>query len=92
MRLPINNNASIIIEYAGINRLVQVKQVDVVLVNDLLYYPNLYSLSNLDYYAVRQSLNRLAMMYSSFVVVANKVSPSRCLSFTYNLYSALLYV
>ncbi|KAF2624456.1 carbohydrate-binding module family 32 protein [Macroventuria anomochaeta] len=92
MRLPINENAGIIVEYAGMNGSVQVKQADVVLVDDLLHYPNPYSLSNLDYYAAKQSLDGPAMTYSSFAVVANEVSPSGCSSFTYNLYSALPYV
>lgn len=86
MRLPVNDNAGIIVEYAGMNGSVQVKQADVVLVDDLLHYPNPYSLSNLDYYAARQSLDGPAMTYSSFAVVANEVSPSGCSSFTYDLY------
>jgi trehalose/maltose hydrolase-like predicted phosphorylase len=92
MRLPINKDAGIIVEYAGMNGSVQVKQADVVLVDDLLHYPNPYSLSNLDYYAAKQSLDGPAMTYSSFAVVANEVSPSGCSSFTYNLYSASPYI
>ena len=92
MQLPVNENARIIVEYAGMNGSVEVKQADVVLVDDLLHYPNPYSLSNLDYYAAKQSLDGPAMTYSSFAVVANEVSPSGCSSFTYNLYSASPYV
>jgi trehalose/maltose hydrolase-like predicted phosphorylase len=92
MRLPVNEKAGIIVEYAGMNGSVQVKQADVVLVDDLLHYPNPYSLSNLDYYAAKQSLDGPAMTYSSFAVIANEVSPSGCSSFTYNLYSASPYV
>jgi trehalose/maltose hydrolase-like predicted phosphorylase len=92
MRLPVNENAGIIVEYAGMNGSVEVKQADVVLVDDLLHYPNPYSLSNLDYYAAKQSLDGPAMTYSSFAVVANEVSPSGCSSFTYNMYSSSPYV
>lgn len=92
MRLPINENAGIIVAYTGMNGSVEVKQVDVVLVDHLLHYPNPYSLSNLDYYAAKQSLDGPAMTYSSFAVVANEVSPSGCSSSTYNLYSASPYV
>lgn len=91
MRLPVNEYAGIIVEYAGMNGSVEVKQADVVLIDDLLHYPNPYSLSNLDYYAAKQSLDGPAMTYSSFAVVANEVSPSGCSSFTYNLYSSSPY-
>ncbi|KAH7380120.1 glycosyl hydrolase family 65 central catalytic domain-containing protein [Pyrenochaeta sp. MPI-SDFR-AT-0127] len=91
MRLPINENAGIIVEYTGMNGSVEVKQADVVLVDDLLHYPNPYSLANLDYYAAKQSLDGPAMTYSSFAVVANEVSPSGCSSFTYDLYSSSPY-
>lgn len=92
MQLPINEEAGIIVEYTGMNGSVQVKQADVVLVDDLLHYPNPYSMANLDYYAAKQSLDGPAMTYSSFAVVANEVSPAGCSSFTYNLYSSLPYV
>ncbi|KAI9871091.1 MAG: hypothetical protein M1823_008549, partial [Watsoniomyces obsoletus] len=91
MRLPINDNAGIIVEYTGMNGSVEVKQADVVLVDDLLHYPNPYSLANLDYYAAKQSLDGPAMTYSSFAVVANEVSPSGCSSYTYGLYSSSPY-
>ncbi|KAI4945609.1 hypothetical protein J4E91_007952 [Alternaria rosae] len=92
MRIPINEDAGIIVEYTGMNGSVAVKQADVVLVDDLLHYPNPYSLANLDYYAAKQSLDGPAMTYSSFAVVANEVSPSGCSSFTYDVYSSSPYV
>ncbi|OAL49476.1 hypothetical protein IQ07DRAFT_600495 [Pyrenochaeta sp. DS3sAY3a] len=92
MRLPVNENAGIIVEYTGMNGSVEVKQADVVLVDDLLHYPNPYSLANLDYYAAKQSLDGPAMTYSSFAVVANEVSPSGCSSYTYDIYSSSPYV
>ncbi|KAF1947888.1 hypothetical protein EJ02DRAFT_449361 [Clathrospora elynae] len=92
MRLPINEKAGIIVEYTGMNGSVAVKQADVVLVDDILHYPNPYSLANLDYYAAKQSLDGPAMTYSSFSVVANEVSPSGCSSFTYHVYSSSPYV
>ncbi|KAF2033676.1 hypothetical protein EK21DRAFT_58336 [Setomelanomma holmii] len=91
MRLPVNDQAGIIVEYTGMNGSVEVKQADVVLVDDLLHYPNSYSLANLDYYAAKQSLDGPAMTYSSFAVVANEVSPSGCSSYTYDLYSSSPY-
>jgi trehalose/maltose hydrolase-like predicted phosphorylase len=91
MKLPVNENVGIIVEYTGMNGSVEVKQADVVLVDDLLHYPNPYSLANLDYYAAKQSLDGPAMTYSSFAVVANEVSPSGCSSLTYNLYSSAPY-
>jgi trehalose/maltose hydrolase-like predicted phosphorylase len=91
MKLPINDKAGIIVEYTGMNGSVEVKQADVVLVDDLLHYPNPYSLNNLDYYAGKQSLDGPAMTYSSFAVVANEVSPSGCSALTYNLYSSSPY-
>lgn len=91
MRLPVNDNAGIIVEYAGMNGSVQVKQADVVLVDDLLHYPNPYSLADLDYYAAKQSLDGPAMTYSSFAVVANEVSPSGCSAYTYDIYSSSPY-
>ncbi|KAH8732511.1 acid trehalase [Phaeosphaeriaceae sp. PMI808] len=92
MRLPVNEEAGIIIEYSGMNGSVEVKQADVVLVDDLLHYsPNPYGLANLDYYAAKQSLDGPAMTYSSFAVVANEVSPSGCSSYTYDIYSSSPY-
>lgn len=92
MQLPINAKADIVVEYEGMNGTVTVKQADVVLIDDLLHYPNPYSLANLDYYAAKQSLDGPAMTYSSFSVVANLVSPSGCSSFTYDLYSSSPYI
>jgi trehalose/maltose hydrolase-like predicted phosphorylase len=91
MQLPIHEDANIIVEYTGMNGSVTVKQADVILIDDLLHYPNSYGLSNLDYYAAKQSLDGPAMTYSSFAVVANEVSPSGCSSFTYDKYSSSPY-
>ncbi|KAF2133356.1 carbohydrate-binding module family 32 protein [Dothidotthia symphoricarpi CBS 119687] len=92
MQLPVNRQADIVVEYEGMNGTVMVKQADVVLIDDLLHYPNPYSLANLDYYAAKQSLDGPAMTYSSFSVVANQVSPSGCSSYTYDLYSSSPYI
>lgn len=91
MQLPVNDRVGIIVEYTGMNGSVEVKQADVVLVDDLLHYPNPYSLTNLDYYAAKQSLDGPAMTYSSFAVVANEVSPSGCSALSYHLYSSSPY-
>lgn len=73
------------------NGTISVKQADVVLVDDLLDYPNTYTLSDLDYYASRQSLNGPGMTYGVFSIIANEVSPSGCSSYTYDLYSSMPY-
>lgn len=92
MQVPINEDAQIIVEYDGMNGTIAVKQADVILIDDLLHYPNPYSLADLDYYAAKQSLDGRAMTYSSFAVVANEVSPSGCSSYTYDIYSSAPYV
>lgn len=83
--IPVDTGADIIIEYQSMNGTVSVKQADVILIDDLLDYPNNYSLSDLDYYAGKQSLDGPGMTYSSFGIVANEISPSGCSSYTYHL-------
>lgn len=46
--IPVNEEANIILEYDTMNGTVNVKQADVVLVDDFLDFPNPYSLSDLD--------------------------------------------
>ncbi|KAF2191245.1 carbohydrate-binding module family 32 protein [Zopfia rhizophila CBS 207.26] len=91
LRLPVNEEAGIILEYDAMNGSISVKQADVVLIDDLLHYDNPYSLSNLDYYAAKQSLNGPGMTYGVFSIVANEISPSGCSSYTYDLYSSQPY-
>jgi len=89
--VPVYDPANIILEYQTMNNTVSVKQADVVLVDDFLDYPNKESLSDLDYYAGKQSLNGPGMTYGVFSIVANDISPSGCSSYTYDLYGALPY-
>jgi trehalose/maltose hydrolase-like predicted phosphorylase len=92
MRLPVNQDAQIILEYQNMQGTISVKQADVILIDDLLHYENDYSLSDLDYYAAKQSLNGPGMTYAAFSIVANEISPSGCSSYTYDLYSSQPYV
>ena len=85
INIPVDQDAGIILEYAAMNNSIQVKQADVVLVDDFLDYPNPYSLSDLDYYAGKQSPNGPGMTYGVFSIIANEISPSGCSAYTYNL-------
>lgn len=90
--IPTNDEANIILEYGTMNGTISVKQADVILVDDFLDFPNPYSLSDLDYYAGKQSLNGPGMTYGVFSIVANEISPSGCSSYTYDLYGSLPYI
>lgn len=91
MRLPVHEEAGIVMEYASMNGSAVVKQADVVLIDDLLNYKNPYSLVDLDYYANKQSADGPGMTYAAFSIVANDISPSGCSSYTYNHYSSQPY-
>lgn len=91
-----NSDADILLEYTGMNGTVDVKQADVVLVTyPLSYNRQNYSatdsLSDLDYYASKQSDDGPGMTYSVFSIVANEVSPSGCSAYTYQQYSTQPY-
>jgi trehalose/maltose hydrolase-like predicted phosphorylase len=92
IEVPVNQAANIILEYQAMNNSVAVKQADVILVDDFLDFPNPYSLSDLDYYAGKQSPNGPGMTYGVFSIVANEISPSGCSSYTYDLASSQPYV
>lgn len=92
INIPINEDADIILEYQAMNGSIEVKQADVVLVDDFLEFPNPYSLNNLDYYAGKQSLDGPGMTYGVFSIVANRVSPSGCSAYTYDIYGSYPYV
>lgn len=91
INIPVYEPANIILEYQTMNGSISVKQADVVLIDDFLDYPNPYSLSNLDYYAGKQTLNGPGMTYGVFSVVASEVSPSGCSAYTYDLYGSQPY-
>lgn len=92
MNIPVDDQANLILEYTAMNGSISVKQADVVLVDDFLNYPNPYSLSNLDYYAGKQSVNGPGMTYGVFSIVANAHSPSGCSAYTYGIYASHPYV
>lgn len=92
INIPIDEDAELILEYTNMNGSISVKQADVVLVDDFLNYPNEYSLSDLDYYAGKQSPNGPGMTYGVFSIVANAFSPSGCSSYTYDVYASHPYV
>lgn len=91
VNIPVYEPANIILEYQTMNGSISVKQADVVLVDDFLEYPNPYSLSNLDYYAGKQTLNGPGMTYGVFSIVASEISPSGCSAYTYDLYGSQPY-
>jgi len=87
-----DESANILLEYTGMNGSIEVKQADVVLVTyPLSYTGENYtandSLSDLDYYAAKQSQDGPGMTYAIFSIVANEVSPSGCSAYTYAVYS-----
>lgn len=92
MEIPADEAANLILEYTTMNGSIAVKQADVVLIDDFLNYPNEYTLSDLDYYAGKQSDIGPGMTYGVFSIVANAFSPSGCSSWTYGVYSSHPYV
>lgn len=87
-----DTSADITLEYTGMNGSVLVKQADVVLnTYPLRYsshnYSSADSLSDLDYYAAKQSPDGPGMTYAIFSIVASEVSPSGCASYTYQQYA-----
>lgn len=90
--VPVNEDAGIILEYQAQNGSIEVKQADVVLIDDFLDYPNPYTLADLDYYAAKQSPDGPAMTWGVFSIVANEASPSGCASYTYDLYGSTPYL
>ena len=92
-----NSDANIILEYTGMNGTVSVKQADVVLVTYPLSYSGQNyttekSLSDLNYYANKQSPDGPGMTYGIFSIVANEASLSGCSAYTYQQYSTHPYV
>ena len=92
-----DEKADIILEYSTMNGSIEVKQADVVLNTFPLgytgeNYTQQSSLSDLDYYASKQSPNGPGMTYAIFSIVANEVSPSGCSAYTYQQYSERPYM
>jgi trehalose/maltose hydrolase-like predicted phosphorylase len=88
---PVAPDAPITLEYADMNGTISVKQADIVLIPDFLNLKTGRELSDLDYYAGRQSQNGPGMTFGVFSVVANEFSPSGCSSYTYDLYGSQPY-
>lgn len=90
-RSSIGSQGTIIDEYTGMNGSIEVKQADVVLDTFPLNYRQNYtaadSLSDLIYYAGKQSLNGPGMTYAIFSIVASAVATSGCSAYTYQQYS-----
>jgi trehalose/maltose hydrolase-like predicted phosphorylase len=80
IHLPVDFKTGIILEYEKMNASKEIKQADVVLIDDFLHWHHPGSLKSLDYYAARQSEFGPGMTYSAFSIVANKLSPSGCSS------------
>ncbi|RMZ37786.1 hypothetical protein AFCA_005484 [Aspergillus flavus] len=82
---------NVTLEYTSMNGTAVVKQADVVLVTYPLAYESNYTaemaLSDLDYYANKQSADGPAMTWAIFSIVASDVSPSGCSAWTYHQYS-----
>ncbi|KAL4757319.1 alpha,alpha-trehalase treA [Aspergillus foveolatus] len=78
------------LEYTTMNGTAAVKQADIVLVTYPLVYDNYTAetaLTDLDYYANRQSADGPAMTWAIFSIAAGAVSPSGCSAYTYHQYS-----
>ncbi|KAL4926732.1 alpha,alpha-trehalase treA [Aspergillus undulatus] len=78
------------LEYTTMNGTAAVKQADIVLITYPLVYDNYTTdtaLTDLDYYANRQSADGPAMTWAIFSIVAGAVSPSGCSAYTYHQYS-----
>lgn len=91
-----NEDANIVLEYTGMNGSISVKQADVVLITyPLSYSGQNYSIENsvsdLNYYANKQSQDGPGMTYSVFSIVANEATPSGCSAYTYQQYSTYPY-
>lgn len=91
-----NEDANILLEYTGMNGSVSVKQADVVLVTyPLSYAGQNYSIedsvSDLNYYANKQSQDGPAMTYGVFSIVASEATTSGCSAYTYQQYSTQPY-
>lgn len=84
--LPINKAANIIMEYETMNGTVAPKVSGVILIHDFLDYANRYSLSDLEFYAGKQSPNGPAMTFG-FSIMANEFSQSGCSAYTFDISS-----
>jgi subtilisin family serine protease len=88
INIPIDDRIRIFLEYSGMNGSIDVKQADVVLIDDFLNNENPYTLADLDYYAGKQDLNGPGMTFGVFSIVAAEEAPSGCSSYTYDIYGS----
>ena len=91
IHIPIDEEAGLVLEYQTMNGIVEVKQADVVLVDDFLDWKNPYTYTDLEFYAGRQSLAGPGMTYGVFSIVENAAAASGCGAYTYDLYSSQPY-
>ncbi|ETI22840.1 hypothetical protein G647_06917 [Cladophialophora carrionii CBS 160.54] len=90
-------DSGVTLEFVGMNGTGVVKQADIILNTFPLSYTGQNytandSLSDLDYYAAKQSVDGPAMTYAIFSVIANQMSPSGCSAYTYEQYGTHPYV
>ena len=92
-----DQDSGVTLEFIGMNGTGVVKQADIILNTFPLAftgqnYTSNDSLSDLDYYAAKQSVDGPAMTYAIFSIIANQISPSGCSAFTYEQYGTAPYV
>lgn len=97
VRIGRDEDAGVTLEFTGMNGTAVVKQADVILNTYPLSftgqnYTSSDSLSDLDYYAAKQSVDGPAMTYAIFSIIANQMSPSGCSAYTYQQYGTQPYV
>jgi trehalose/maltose hydrolase-like predicted phosphorylase len=90
-------DSGVTLEFVGMNGTGVVKQADIILNTFPLSftgqnYTSNDSLSDLDYYAAKQSVDGPAMTYAIFSIIANQISPSGCSAYTYEQYGTHPYV
>ncbi len=83
-----DEDSGVTLEFVGMNGTGAVKQADIILNTFPLSftgqnYTSKNSLSDLDYYAAKQSVDGPAMTYAIFSIIANGISPSGCSGYTY---------
>lgn len=91
LAIAADTTAGVYLEYSGMNGSIEVKQADVVLIDDFLGYKNPYTAADLTYYAGRTSVGGPGMTWAVFSIVSALSSPSGCADYTYDLFSSQPY-
>lgn len=94
MYIPYDSGANIIVEYAGMNGSVEIKQADIVLLNYPLEFRlnTSQALSDLDFYARAQSPDGPAMTWAMFAVGSAELAETGCSAYTYTLFASEPYI